>query len=513
MLLKSNLKFCNPPLVYRATLFLIVFGLVVFSKFVVAQDDTVETVFVELWGKVRDAKTKLPLPYANIYLPTSGLGTVSNEEGYFQLDVPEKFSRDSIRFQFIGYAMRMISIADIKNKNVIDLHENIVDLTEMVIYGNAPDARSIVERVLANRERNYKKIASQKNIFARKRYTNRIMKINIDAKKSSVKEFQAAELELLKRNIPKISVSFTDFLAHVYTSSLQPDTTSVKIRPVRIVKLKEKKNDELEKLEKIFNRIVKNTGDDAYWKVRSGVLSQKIDFTEPDSTMRDSLKDGKARISYFKRYMHGWMKFASLDDEKHWDFLHNTGRYNYSVLGGTRMNDEEVYIVGFEPAWRGLYVGKLYISTSTFALIRADFGYAPSKNGTDFSLLGISYNQNQSDGSVSFEKMNDGYVLKYLSYRTGQKFGVSRNVSFIKKRDRFLFDKTEEEVKLAINVVSQSESSVEVMVLDESPISESFYNNVFERKFMDVQYVDHFDNSIWKGYSIIEPTETMKDFK
>ena len=46
----------------------------------------------------------------------------------------------------------------------------------------------------------------------------------------------------------------------------------------------------------------------------------------------------------------------------------------------------------------------MYISTETYALIRADYDYAPDKTGRDIHLLGIGYTENQFSGSIFFEK-------------------------------------------------------------------------------------------------------------
>lgn len=477
-----------------------------------AQPDSIPQPSFDVWGVVRDAKTSTPLAYATIYVPGLEMGTVSNEDGQFLMSIPEGFSNDSLRFQFIGYRSQTWPVHDFRQGKIVALQEDIVDLSEWVIYGTNPDARYIVKQVLENKDANYKKPSSHSRVFTRQRYTTKMVRMQIGALKSSLKEFQADEIAMLQRTFPKVSLSFTDFLGNVYFSAKQPDTSAFKIRPERIVKLEEKKSDELKHLEKVFNDILKRTGEDAYWKVRTGVLSKKIDISEPDSASKDSVKAGKTRTAYFKWRIRGYARFTSLEDDKYWDFLHNTGRYSYTFIGGTRIDGEEVYIVGFEPEWRGLFCGKLYISTSTYALLRADFGYAPSKSGSDFDLFGISYIQNQLQGSVSFKKMGDVYVPKNISYKSGQVFGVNRKVSFVKKRNRFLFDKTEDEVKLDIDIISQSESSVEVLVIDESPISEVLFNNVVERKFTNVHYVDKFDESLWKGYSIIEPNETMRDF-
>jgi len=46
----------------------------------------------------------------------------------------------------------------------------------------------------------------------------------------------------------------------------------------------------------------------------------------------------------------------------------------------------------------------MYISMSTFALIRADYEYAPEKTGKDFHLLGVGYTEDEYSGSIYLRK-------------------------------------------------------------------------------------------------------------
>ena len=55
-------------------------------------------------GQVIDAATKEPLPYVNIGQLNKNIGTVSDETGYFELEVnTEQNSRDTLRFSMIGF--------------------------------------------------------------------------------------------------------------------------------------------------------------------------------------------------------------------------------------------------------------------------------------------------------------------------------------------------------------------------------------------------------------------------
>jgi len=161
----------------------------------------------------------------------------------------------------------------------------------------------------------------------------------------------------------------------------------------------------------------------------------------------------------------------------------------------------------------GIFKGRVYIATETYALVRADYNYAPGKTGTDFHLLGVGYTQNGFDASINFEKVNEKYYLKYFSKKETQSYSVDRKISLIKKKERFLFDKELEEIKLAIDIMMSDESSIEVFVFKHDSIEENEFNAIVQKDYMDVIYVEKFDENLWKGYSIIEPTQQMKNYK
>jgi hypothetical protein len=58
-----------------------------------------------------------------------------------------------------------------------------------------------------------------------------------------------------------------------------------------------------------------------------------------------------------------------------------------------------------------------------------------------------------------------------------------------------------------------SEQLFECLVLDEEQISNNTFEAFNEEKRMKIIYVDKFDDSLWKGYAIIEPTQQMRDYQ
>jgi hypothetical protein len=202
-----------------------------------------------------------------------------------------------------------------------------------------------------------------------------------------------------------------------------------------------------------------------------------------------------------------------LDDKKKWDFLHHTGNYEYTLVGGTKVNGEDVFIIDFKPKKGGELVGKVYITIDTYALVKADFKYDIGKTGTSIQMFGIGYTLNQLDISIYFEKKEGNYQLKYYAQKTGNKVSFDRNVSLIKKKKRFLVDKELNEIKVRLNMLSREESSIEILVLEDKKISNQAYVNLKQKSSFKIIYVDQFNDNIWKGYDVIEPTKQMRDYK
>ena len=74
---------------YRKT-FLFLFAFLLFIPVLNAQ--------YILQGRIIDALTKEPLPFVNVGVLKKEIGTVSNEDGFFFLEVPDVFAKETLRF-------------------------------------------------------------------------------------------------------------------------------------------------------------------------------------------------------------------------------------------------------------------------------------------------------------------------------------------------------------------------------------------------------------------------------
>lgn len=462
-----------------------------------------------LHGRIVNS-TNQALAYASVYVLKNGEGVISNEDGYFSIKTDGLSAQDSVRFQYLGYAEQKLSLGELMETPIVRMQARITTLGELLVYGDPPKAEDIVKMVLKKRKENYPGLSSKAEVFIRERYTQEISKLSLDHKKSSVKEVDEKVIETLEQHIPRNSTWYTDFLGAAY-EQYEDDELQLKLVPKKVVSLKQEDLKELEYIEEIFKDLAVNTSQEEYWKIKTGILSQKIDL-ELDSTPEDLREEDNRKMKYYRPAIRSHISFADMEDDDEWEFLHSTRKYDFTLLGGSRLGGESVYIIDFTPRRSGLFAGRLFIGVENYALLRADYSYADGRLGTDVHLFGVGYTKNGFDVSVTFEKVEDGYALKYLSKRSAYLIRLDRKFSLIKKRERFLFDKELHEIKTGLVLDLYENNSVELLVLNRSQISPSEYKAVQEVESMKVIYVDQFREDLWKGYSIIEPTKAMKEY-
>ena len=466
----------------------------------------------ELSGKIFDSDKNTPLLYATIYISKNNRGTISNELGDYSINVSSLSNTDTISFQFIGYKTITKTLGELTIDSDVYLKEDIISLNEMVVFATEPDAKDVVKNVVKNIESNYNRTTSKKEVFIRVRDNSFIDEFTIDLKKSSFAELNKKTIDQASENMPKYTTSYTDFLCYLYLN--KKEENAFKVDPIKMVSLKEKKVTELDHVAKVLEKALNNTKTDEYWKVKTGIFSVKIDQDEIGSAeSADSLNDNSRNLSFYTSSVKQQLDFSKMEDKDKWEFLYSTRKYEYTLSGGVSINGEYVYVIDFTPKKKGLYEGRLYISTDTYALIRADFEYAPGKTGTDFSFMGIGYIEKNFKGSIYFEKKDDNYELKYCSQKLGTYFTIDRNFSLLKKKNRFLIDKKMEEIKVGFIMKANVEESSELLILDDKKISDQQYTDFNQPKYFEPIFVKQFNDNLWKDYDIIEPTEQMKDYK
>ena len=116
-----------------------------------------------VFGKITDAEFNQPLPYVNIGIPGAGIGTVSDEQGYYSLEIPPNNIKDSLYFSMVGFAFQSFKIDQIQGTN-----EKLLNITfkpettllnevvvtsgkwEQIVVGNKTDSKLITTGFTTN---------------------------------------------------------------------------------------------------------------------------------------------------------------------------------------------------------------------------------------------------------------------------------------------------------------------------------------------------------------------------
>lgn len=70
---------------------------------------------ISIEATVLDQDTKDPLPFTNVIVENTSFGTVTNEDGIFELTVSSKYAASSVIFSFVGYENTSIPLEEFKD--------------------------------------------------------------------------------------------------------------------------------------------------------------------------------------------------------------------------------------------------------------------------------------------------------------------------------------------------------------------------------------------------------------
>lgn len=110
----------------------------------------------ELKNTVVDSLDSFPIASASVYIKNTTIGTVTNIDGNFVLQVPQKHEQDTLIISSIGYSTFKIPIQEFDNTAVIYLTEQQASLDEVVLVAEArpKTANEIVLKAIKKLERN-----------------------------------------------------------------------------------------------------------------------------------------------------------------------------------------------------------------------------------------------------------------------------------------------------------------------------------------------------------------------
>lgn len=159
--------------------------------------------YINITGTIHNEEND-PVPYVSIQLDSTSIGTVSNQDGQFELKIPSKYKDKRLLFSCIGYE----SIATkIESKLIINIHSSSIKIDEIIVnpikpldllksaireipnnYSNKPVYLNAFYRSLSIEDTNYTQLLEASCIFHSMPYDD-----NFDVDSAEKKYFEKTD--------------------------------------------------------------------------------------------------------------------------------------------------------------------------------------------------------------------------------------------------------------------------------------------------------------------------------
>jgi len=152
-----------------------------------------------IYGKVKDVETGDPVPFANVIVKGTQLGTTTDFDGIYNLIV-NSTRVDTIVFSYVGYEPLEVAVKNGQRQELnVQLLHNVIRLNELVVYPGENPAFAIMRNVVDNRKFNDKR---QLDAYQYESYT----KIEIDLDNMSEQFKQLKVIQKAKSVLDSIQV-------------------------------------------------------------------------------------------------------------------------------------------------------------------------------------------------------------------------------------------------------------------------------------------------------------------
>lgn len=479
-------------------------------------------------GKIIDSQTGESIPYATIIV-NNAENLVSNAEGLFTLSEKSSDASTILIISYIGYVSQKLSVeALVKQENTIRLQAGIIELNEVNVSNKKLNPYEIIANVKANIMNNYAKNSVPKKdlIFFREinNFKPAVLDVEIDKSsgfsKEALKKANAQMTAFTSKLISQPPREYTDILCNNYSYLTTKDDKPYYLSKLEVLKATKLKNENsstsLEELQKSATDIILTHLDTTkYYRVKSGLFGSRDTISlRKDFNKKKNNKTKSNQQTATKSNISSFLLENSITNITKFSFIHDPEAYNYIFERATYTNENEfVYVLSFTPKKsRAKYKGKLYISESDFAVIRADYKLEDGKKVSGINLkflLGVKAFENVSTGTVIYKNspVGTGYHLQYAAHEGGQYIYLNRPLKFIE-----LTDEDKDVVAFDLMIEGNTNEKREYLNINRSESTEAFIAKVTEEDFKFIN-LKSYDPKIWKDYNGIEPIEEMKQFK
>lgn len=148
------------------------------SSSVILITGAVDNSYITIEGKVIDSETKEPLIFVTVTAEGTNIGTVTNTEGMFTLNIEKGIQVEEIIFKHLGYKNKTVPLIRFTTEeNIIKMDSYFVPLEEVVVRPENP--YEILTEVLNKIPQNYSADANKHMAFYRETIKNKRKYVSI----------------------------------------------------------------------------------------------------------------------------------------------------------------------------------------------------------------------------------------------------------------------------------------------------------------------------------------------
>ncbi|WP_025742680.1 carboxypeptidase-like regulatory domain-containing protein [Aquimarina pacifica] len=437
---------------------------------------------ITIVAKVLDKESKEPLPFTNVIVEGTSIGTITNEEGFFELTVSEKYKRSKLVFSFIGYQNTSIAIKSFDgNDKFVYLETESNSLDEVLLIAKNK-YKEFINQAIATTSQNYAQQATLLETYYREltKIDNKYTKfadaaINLyyspydgsfDLQRSRVGYYRFSRLENEIKKVPFPEPS--DLIADYKDQA-------------KIIALR--KSDNLQKY-----KILKQS------KELSAIDTTNLKWLE-----NNEIGGGPLRLT-------GADKFKRQED--FFDPKTN-GQYLFKLYGRSSYNNKPVYIISFAPKdstnAKAKYKGEITLDEESKAVIAYQYSLTKLSKKQSSQKFGAQLKTPESvekESKLAFisrtTSLEDYKIYVTYSYYNGKWYlkRIKATNTYLNTGDLFEDYTAITESELVINK-TQTEN-IQVF-----PINEVF-DSIFSNALFNLNLP--YNQPFWKSYSTLVAT-------
>ena len=460
-----------------------------------------------------DSKTNEPIPFATITTSEFN-GVMSNEEGRFSITIDKTEKKQFLTIMCLGYEKLELPL-DQKVPNPILLNENVFQTIPVFLETNKMSAEEIIEKAKEKLTVNYDIGYQKVQIFNRNSGSGMMHKFKVNVEESTFENINQSVMDEMFGSLNKEFVYLNETLSKSVVKGYDEGHSA----PIRTMFIQSK--EELASVEKLQNTALQlleeNFKSDSQLILKTGII--RLDKTETlDSILRQIKSDMKQQSDTVKKVDKVKKKNIVTDDfflkeDSKVDFLHKSYRYKFTKEGYTRVGDDWVYIINFEPKGRARYKGKLYINAEDFGVVKATYKSARDVHKKVFNMFGVTANELSEEGVYLFKKNEGKYFLTYINKYFSSEAGIERPFAVIEKNANVDGKKRINKLKVRFDMLETNYNKIEIVYSNYQPVSKETFENFKPTDDYFKKTLNAYDPSFWNGYNILTPEKAIEDLK